>query len=117
VFRTKENGRLRIEMVVEIIQSRQAEFAPGAPAAGSFPFRAGVTLIIAAPELEKRGHYGVVAQPPKVRFAIGRSMTGAESKKREQAQRAFNIAQGLAVGDTQDPSHFQANFGLLHEEF
>jgi hypothetical protein len=117
VFRTKENGRLRIEMVVEIIQSRQAEFAPGAPAAGSFPFRAGVTLIIAAPELERRGHYGVVAQPPKVRFAIGRSMTGAESKKREQAQRAFNIAQGLAVGDTQDPSHFQANFGLLHEEF
>ena len=117
VFRTKENGRLRVEMVVEIIQSRQAAFDPDVPDAGSFPFRAGVTLIIEAPELVSEGPYGAVAQAPKVRFAIGRSMTGSESKKREQSQRAFSIAQGLAIGDMQDPAHFQANFGLLHEEY
>lgn len=117
VFRTKENGRLRVEMVVEIIQSRQAAFDPNVPEGGSFPFRAGVTLIIEAPELVREGTFGVVAQAPKVRFAIGRSMTGSESKKREQSQRAFSIEQGLAIGDTQDPAHFQANFGLLHEEY
>ena len=55
VFRTKDNGRLRVEMVVEIIQSRQAEFDPGVPEAGSFPFRGGVTLIVEAPELKRRG--------------------------------------------------------------
>jgi hypothetical protein len=117
VFRTKENGRLRVEMVVEVIQARQAVFDPAALDAGSFPFRAGVTLIIEAPELMTDRNGDIVAQSPQVRFAVGRSMTGPESKKREESQRAFVISQGLAVGDTQDPAHFQANFGLLHEEF
>jgi hypothetical protein len=111
VFRTKENGRLRVEMVVEAV------FDPAALDAGSFPFRAGVTLIIEAPELMTDRNGDIVAQSPQVRFAVGRSMTGPESKKREESQRAFVISQGLAVGDTQDPAHFQANFGLLHEEF
>lgn len=55
--------------------------------------------------------------PPRVRFAIGRAMTGADAKQREQQQRSFAIAQGLAVGNIKDPTHFQANFGLLHEEY
>ena len=62
VFRTKDNGRLRVEMVVEIIQSRQAAFDPDVPEAGSFPFRGGVTLIIEAPELAERDGTGAVAQ-------------------------------------------------------
>jgi hypothetical protein len=117
VFRTKGNGRLRVEMVVEIIQSRQAKFDPSIPEAGSFPFRGGVTLIVEAPELKHEAGKGAVASPPAVRFAIGRSMTGDDAKVREQRQRSFAIAQGLAIGDTQNPTHFQANFGLLHEEF
>jgi hypothetical protein len=52
-----------------------------------------------------------------VRFAIGKGMTGPGSKQREQKQRSFMIAQGLAIGDTDDSTHFQANFGLLHEEY
>jgi hypothetical protein len=117
VFRTKDNGRLRLEMVVEIIQSREAKFDDTIPEAGSFPFRGGVTLIVAAPELKQEAGKGTVASPPAVRFAIGRSMTGDDAKAREQKQRSFAIGQGLAVGDTQDPTHFQANFGLLHEEY
>lgn len=117
VFRTKENGQLRVEMVVEIIQARRAAFDPGIPDAGSFPFRGGITLIIEAPELETSAKGEIVALSPQVRFAIGRSMTGPEAKKREQKQRAFAITQGLAVGNTQDSAHFQANFGLLHEEY
>lgn len=117
VFRTKTNGQLRVEMVVEVMQARRVDFDPDVPGVGSFPFRGGVTLIIEAPELTSGADGPVVAQDPKVRFAIGRSMTSPEAKKREQRQRAFTLAQGLAVGDTQDPAHFQANFALLHEEY
>ena len=117
VFRTKANGRLRMEMVVEVIQSRQAPFDSAVPEAGSFPFRAGVTLIVEAPELTAGPDGHTVAQPPKVRFAIGRPMTGPDAKLREQKQRSFAIAQGLAIGDTSDPRHFQANFGLVHEGY
>jgi hypothetical protein len=44
-------------------------------------------------------------------------MTGPDAKLREQKQRSFAIAQGLAIGDTSDPRHFQANFGLVHEGY
>ena len=115
VFRTKDDGRLRVEMVVEIIQSRQANFDPAVPEAGSFPFRGGVTLIIEAPELTGSGPL-VVAKPPKVRFAIGKGMTRPASKLREEKQRSFAISLGMATGNTADPAHFQANFGLVHEE-
>jgi hypothetical protein len=87
------------------------------PEAGSFPFRGGVTLIVEAPELGTNHDGHTVALPPVVRFAIGKPIVGEESLRREQAQRTFALAQGLAVGDTEDPAHFQANFGLVHEEY
>jgi hypothetical protein len=117
VFRNKANGRLRVEIVAEIIQSRQASFDPETPEAGEFPFRAGVTLIIEAPELAHHGIDTVTELAPRVRFAIGRSMKDPDADKREKKQRAFAISQGLAAGNTKDPTHFQANFGLLHEEY
>jgi hypothetical protein len=52
-----------------------------------------------------------------VRFAIAKPSVGDESRRREQTQRSFAIAQGLATGDTTNPGHFQVNFGLLHEEY
>jgi hypothetical protein len=116
VFRTKDNGRLRLEMVVEVIQSRPADFDAAAPEVGSFPFRGGVTLIVEASELTDDRHK-VKANPPIVRFAIGKGMIGPNAEKREETQRTFMVAQGLALGDTEDSTHFQANFGLLHEEY
>jgi hypothetical protein len=115
VFRAKENGRLRMEMVVEIIQSTQAKFGETFPQAGCFPFRAGATLIVEAPK--PKSHEHPVDEPPKVRFAIGREMVGHDAKQREERQRNFFIAQGLAVGNTEEATHFQANFGLLHEDY
>jgi hypothetical protein len=115
VFRTQQNGRLRMEMVVEIIQSTQVKFSEAVPQVGSFPFRAGVTLIVEAPK--PKSHEHPVDVPPTVRFVIGREMTGPGAKQREQKQRSFFISQGLAVGNTEDATHFQANFGLLHEEY
>jgi hypothetical protein len=115
VFRTQQNGRLRMEMVVEIIQSTQAQFSDAVPQAGTFPFRAGVTLIVEAPK--PKSHEQPEDVPPKVRFVIGREMTGPDAKQREEKQRSFFISQGLAVGNNEDATHFQANFGLLHEEY
>jgi hypothetical protein len=115
VFRTKDNGRLRMEMVVEIIQSKQAKFSDAVHKAGTFPFRAGVTLIVEAPE--PKSHAQPIDVPPKVRFVIGREMIGPLAKQREEKQRNFFIAQGLAVGNTEEATHFQANFGLLHEDY
>jgi hypothetical protein len=117
VFRMMDNGRLRVEMVVEIIQSRQAAFDPGVPQAGGFPFRGGVTLIVEAPTLKPDEKGRKIALPPVVRFAIAKTNVGDESKRREETQRNFALSQGLAAGDTTNPSHFQANFALLHEEF
>ncbi len=104
-------------MVVEVIQTRQVDFDPSVPSAGSFPFRGGVTLIIEAPELTSgHGPYDADISKPKVRFSIGKGMTSAASKQREEKQRSFAMSLGLAAGDTTDPSHFQVNFGLVHEE-
>jgi hypothetical protein len=104
-----------MEMVVEIIQSTQTKFSAVAPQAGSFPFRAGVTLIVEAPKPKSHGQPKDL--PPRVRFAIGREMTGPNARQREERQRNFFLAQGLAIGNTEDATHFQANFGLLHEEY
>jgi hypothetical protein len=117
VFRTLETGRLRMEMVVEIIQSRTAPFDPAIPEAGSFPFRGGVTLIVEAPNFSHDGDGRTIAQAPVVRFAIGKPSVGKAAVRREQTQRSFGIALGLAAGDTTEPGHFQANFGLLHEGY
>jgi hypothetical protein len=117
VFRTMANGRLRMEMVVEIIQTRQALFDCAVPEAGTFPFRAGATLIVAAPEMTAGPAGHTVVHHPKVRFVIRRPMTGPDAERREQEQRRFALAQGLAFGDTSDSTRFQADFGLIHEEY
>jgi hypothetical protein len=105
VFRIAPDGSLRTDMVVELVQTRRVHFDKKLPGAGSFPFRAGVTLIISAPDIE----FGIEGDP-EVRFAIGKGF----DDKRLANQRQYNLAMGLANGDTEDPNHFQANFGLLH---
>jgi hypothetical protein len=115
-FRRTRDGRLWVEMVVEVIQSKRASFDPRVPQAGGFPLRGGVTLIIAGrePEVERGRSVGV--REPEVQFVIGKAITGHEGRRRESAQRGFALAHGFAEGDPEDPHHFQANFGLLHEE-
>lgn len=113
VFRIAPDGSLRIDMVVELVQTRRVPFDKNYADAGSFPFRAGVTLIVSAPEANDRGEAG----EPLVRFAIGKALTGQKGKHREARQRAYHIAMGMMNGDTEDPKHFQANFGLLHQGF
>jgi hypothetical protein len=110
VFRIAPNGALKTDMVVELVQTRKVSFDESMPGAGSFPFRGGVTLIISAPEVVK-GSRG----KPEVRFAIRKPITGEEGTRRLNVQRKQNLALGLINGNTEDPNHFQANFGLLHQ--
>jgi hypothetical protein len=107
VFRVATDGSLRTDMVVELVQTRRVPFDERMPEAGSFPFRGGVTLIISAPEIENRRR-----GKAWVRYAISK---GINDPAREDSQRRHNLAMGLANGNTEDPNHFQVDFGLLHQ--
>lgn len=111
VFRLARDGSLRTDMVIELVQTQPVPFDENMPKAGSFPFRAGVTLIVSAPTIDRFGQRGKA----EVRFAIGKRMKGLEAEARKQNQRVHNLAMGLAEGNTEDPNHFQVNFGLLHQ--
>jgi len=113
VFRIGPDGDLRVEMVVELVQTKRVPFEKKLPDVGSFPLRGGVTLIIAAPEVDGWG----TASDPEVRFAVGKPLAGKDGQAREDRQRDYQLAMGLLEGDTNDPQHFQANFGLLHQGF
>lgn len=107
VFRIAPDGSLRTDMVVELVQTRRVPFDEQMPEAGSFPFRGGVTLIISAPEIKNRQR-----GKAEVRFAISKAV---KDPSREDSQRRHNLAMGLANGNTEDPNHFQVDFGLLHQ--
>ena len=111
VFRIAPDGSLRTDMVVELVQTKRIPFDADMPLAGSFPLRGGVTLIISAPEIDAFRRRGKT----EVRFAIRKAITGDEGKRRENSQRQHNLAMGLANGNTDDPNHFQVDFGLLHQ--
>lgn len=111
VFHISADGRLRVSMVVELVQTRRVPFDKSFPNAGTFPLRAGVTLIVAAPDRDAFGHH----VPPGVRYAIGKPLAGRQGAEREAAQRSYSLSIGLMNGDTTQDRHFQANFGLVHQ--
>ncbi len=111
VFRVSADGQLRVDMVVELVQTRRIPFDKAFPEAGSFPLRGGVTLIVSGPDRDATGHH----VPPKVRYAIGKPLVGPEGARREASQRSYSMAIGLMNGDTDDDRQFQANFGLVHQ--
>jgi hypothetical protein len=112
VYRVARDGSLLTDMVVELVQTRPVPFDAQFPGAGSFPLRGGVTLIISAPPVYF-GREGVA----EVRYAIGKALIGEEGRIREERQRTYSLALGLANGNTEEPNHFQANFGLIHQGF
>jgi len=95
MFRTDEDGSLKVDMVVEMVQ-------PGEGATNSgpgTPLRGGVTLMIAQPPLVD-GELG----DPYVRFAIAKH----PDANRSDRERADYVSQGLTNTDG------RVNFGLLH---
>jgi hypothetical protein len=108
-FRVGPRGELRLEMVVEVVQTLNMPFDKDMPQAGTFPLRGGATLIIAAPELDYGNRHD-----PLVRFAIRKPIVGPEGERRIASQREFLLASGFANGNTGQARHFQADFNMLH---
>lgn len=70
MFRLGEDGVLRIDMVVEMIQTTVEHFDPANPKLGTFSMRAGVTLMIASqPIVDDR------RCDPRIRFVIAKRGT------------------------------------------
>lgn len=99
MFRIVEDGSLKVDMVVELVQTRQILTVPANPRSEKLTVRSGVTLIIAQPPL----HAGVRAEPT-VRFAIGKHPTNQEMLNQHSAL----LAQGLITPEA------NIDFCLLH---
>jgi hypothetical protein len=110
MFHTGQDGRLFVNMVVELVQTVEKPFGDTNP--GTFPMRNGVTLLIAQDPPE-----GNVRPKPRVRFLIPKLW----SEEREERVRNYYLSTGRVPDDKddkgrkkQDGSRFQIDFGLLH---
>jgi hypothetical protein len=110
MFQMGQDGRLFVNMVVELVQTEDKAFDANSP--GTFPMRNGVTLLIVQdpPDAEQR-------PKPRVRFVIQKLY----SRQREERVRNYYISTGRAIAEQDDTqsnkpgdSRFQINFGLLH---
>jgi hypothetical protein len=109
-FHMGEDGRLFINMVVELVQTLRAPFDN--PEAGTFPMRNGVTLLISQ-DPPKNG----VRPEPRIRFVISK----LHSPGREERVQNYLISSGRANSGQygtgwgkEGDSRFQLDFGLLH---
>ena len=127
VFRPRADGRVDVDMVVELVQTQKVGFGKDAPGFGTFPMRSGVTLAVAQSPSGRRRALGLrngsnaphaVAQPPpqenehsdpEIRFVIEKPF----SEKRQEYQRQSYLASGLAASGADD-NRFRINFGLIH---
>jgi len=110
MFHTGQDGRLFVNMVVELVQTVDTPFGDTNP--GTFPMRNGVTLLIAQDPPD-----GDVRPAPRVRFVIQKLW----SQAREDRVRNYYLSTGRVPDDKRkggskkpDHSRFQINFGLLH---
>ncbi|HET6852893.1 MAG TPA: hypothetical protein VFH46_11365 [Pyrinomonadaceae bacterium] len=109
-FRLTPDGRMRVDMVVEMAQTADIPYDPKKPELGTFPMRSGSTLLITKPPL-KNGNYG----PGQIRYLIRRRLDGPYGERRQRRQRSFNLREGLLEG--KDPKRFQLDFNMLHSGF
>jgi hypothetical protein len=108
MFHTGQDGRLFVNMVVELVQTVDTPFGDTSP--GTFPMRNGVTLLITQDPPQ-----GYVRPTPRVRFVIQKLW----SQSREDRVKNYYLSTGQvpdSAGDSssKDGSRFQINFGLLH---
>lgn len=112
MFHMGEDGRLFVNMVVELVQTTRRPF--GDAGSGTFPMRNGVTLLISQdpPNADDRPQ-------PRIRFVIGK----LHSAEREDRVRTYYASTGRAISlkidngavdETGDDARFQLDFGLLH---
>ncbi len=106
VYRTDASGELKIDMIVEVVQTKRVPLVPDAPKPADGPatmsVRSGVTLIISKPPV-----FGGQRDAPHVRYAIAKHWTAA----RETRQRAMVTLQAVKPSTS---SRFAIDFALLH---
>jgi hypothetical protein len=112
-FRIGSDGGLKVDMVIEAVQTRLVDLDESNPALGQFPLRGGLTLLVSQQPLDENGD----RPDPKIRYAIHKHL----GPERERRQRHHFAASGLgrgkaarAPGRKDDESRFQINFGLIH---
>jgi hypothetical protein len=101
------DGRMRIDMVVEMAQQEEIPFDPKRPELGTFPMRSGSTLLITKPPL-KDGNY----EDGVLRYLIRKRLDRKSGEKRQKRQRDFHLREGLLEGKGE--SRFEMNFNMLH---
>jgi hypothetical protein len=102
MFRVAQDGALKIEMVVEMVQTRADHKGSGVTGV-PVPMRAGVTLIIAKPPIREGRR-----RDPHVRYAIAKHLTPA------RAQRVRTTLAASEVATTGAGGRLTINFGLVH---
>ena len=118
-FRVGADGGLKVDMVIEAVQTRMAKLDEDNESLGEFPVRGGVTLIVSQQPLDDDGH----RPDPQIRYVIHNHI----NQDREKRQRLHYFASGLVKhfhGDEEahgkhgahehDHDRFQINFGLIH---
>ena len=108
VFRVDPDGSLRTDMVVELVQRREALFHPSVPGLGAFPLLGGVTLIISKPMAGKQDS----DRDARIRYVIGKRIHDTDGARREQRQRDYWLGLGLAEGS--DPNRFRMDLSMVH---
>jgi hypothetical protein len=106
-FRLAPDGSLRVDMVVNMVQTYNAPFDPKKPGLGSFPVRGGATLLIGRPQVVDDNY-----PPAEVRYLIQKRVDQDHGGQREERQRRFTLSEGLLEGSGDE--RFQIDFNLLH---
>ncbi len=105
VSRAQQDGSVRTDMVVELVQTREEPLGDGR----SFSFRSGYTLILTnARTTQDVGR-------AFVRYAIGKRGDGEEGSRRVDRQKAYADRMGLLDSGAKSP--FRIDFGLVHGGF
>lgn len=99
MFRTDEDGSLRIDMVVEMVQEQSVALDPAQLDFGGIDVRGGVTLLIKKPRVHEDAR-----QDPIVRFAIRKHITDERIRRQRAAYGLQNLS-GKAP---------RINFALIH---
>jgi hypothetical protein len=98
MFRVAQDGTLKVEMVVEMVQTRSDDVQ-----VGPWPMRSGVTLIIAKPSVRRGSR-----DQPYVRYAIGKNLVRGGEQRPTTTLAASGIAKKGKDG------RFTIDFGLVH---
>ena len=112
VFRVNPDGSLRMDMVVEMVQRREALFDPDEPRFGTFPFLGGAVVINAKPKASSASELEANGNRAEIHYVIGKAIHGPEGERREARQRRY--CQGLGLAEGNEPGRFQVNLAMVH---